>query len=620
MANDVAINLFPSKIEDASEKDKGGWALFGDPGKHLLVDLESLVAGATPYRGSICVNGRFFVAAGVHFFEVNSAMALVGSVYTITLGVGDPTVQMFTNGSPGQIMIIAGGLCHIFDGFSMNVIRLPILRGTIFTNGLACTYGSGDKFDPSMAGQAIVISGLGYTVDQITGPDSLTLTGTAVPARHDVSAATNANPVVITCAGHGLTTGDNVLFVGATGLWEPLNDTVFVATVIGANTFSVPLDSTAFGALTGTIQFAVSWSTSARNMRVVSGFVLDGYFGVAREDSTQVNLSPLLDGTNNGTYIWDQNDSQQRETGPGYLTGTITLAEQLYVMAVDGFDVWAPLANPGAVTFPFQRINGAGSNIGNLSRWGPLVIEDKIYFIGGRAGALSAYELDGFTPVRISTHAMEFALNAQSLGPNCVSYTESYEGNTFWVINFGAQTWVYDIRVKLWHQRYRWNGSSFTDYLTKYHTYAQNSHGSANDWGANGKHIVGGDGTGKIFEASLNFYDDAGADIKVEKRTPYMWASGGKRLYFGEMVLECETGTVPSGTLLVVRDRSDDQGFTFTFPESVSMGASGSHTARVYWASGGSVRGGGRIWRFSITGQSKIALIALDCDVTQGET
>jgi hypothetical protein len=67
-----------------------------------------------------------------------------------------------------------------------------------------------------------------------------------------ITAATNANPAVLTVT-HGLTTADgpNLIFKGFTGSWTALNGNHPV-TVIDSTHLSVPINSTSFGALTGT--------------------------------------------------------------------------------------------------------------------------------------------------------------------------------------------------------------------------------------------------------------------------------------------------------------------------------------------------------------------------------
>ncbi len=67
-----------------------------------------------------------------------------------------------------------------------------------------------------------------------------------------ISAATNASPVEFTTSSsHGLATGDSVILSGFTGGWTACNGT-FVATVTAVNKFTIAVDSTAFGALSGT--------------------------------------------------------------------------------------------------------------------------------------------------------------------------------------------------------------------------------------------------------------------------------------------------------------------------------------------------------------------------------
>jgi len=65
-----------------------------------------------------------------------------------------------------------------------------------------------------------------------------------------VQAATNTNPVRITAAFHGYATGEEVFFSGVSGMTE-LNGMTLPVTVIDANTFTVPVDGSAFGAFSG---------------------------------------------------------------------------------------------------------------------------------------------------------------------------------------------------------------------------------------------------------------------------------------------------------------------------------------------------------------------------------
>lgn len=67
-------------------------------------------------------------------------------------------------------------------------------------------------------------------------------------AGSDISAATSANPIVMTAANHGFTTGRRAKFINFKGDFAALNETTQVITVLSANTFSVPVNGAGFAA------------------------------------------------------------------------------------------------------------------------------------------------------------------------------------------------------------------------------------------------------------------------------------------------------------------------------------------------------------------------------------
>lgn len=70
------------------------------------------------------------------------------------------------------------------------------------------------------------------------------------PINGTVTGATNANPCVISCTGHGLATGMRVKFSTVGGMTQ-LNGNVYTVTVINANSFSLDsTNSTSYGTFT----------------------------------------------------------------------------------------------------------------------------------------------------------------------------------------------------------------------------------------------------------------------------------------------------------------------------------------------------------------------------------
>jgi hypothetical protein len=81
----------------------------------------------------------------------------------------------------------------------------------------------------------------------------------------NISAATSASPIVITDVAHGLTSGQVVAIADMPGDFVALNGNTYTVTVLTADTFSVPVDGSAFAAYsTGGSWTRVSTSTGGR--------------------------------------------------------------------------------------------------------------------------------------------------------------------------------------------------------------------------------------------------------------------------------------------------------------------------------------------------------------------
>lgn len=104
--------------------------------------------------------------------------------------------------------------------------------------------------------QGIMGSAYSPIVFPIEGDRTLALIGDSITAYNInstkyavgyITAITNANPCVITLPGHGYATNDEVYHWGINGMTE-LNEQRYVVTVLNANQYSIPIDSTSFPA------------------------------------------------------------------------------------------------------------------------------------------------------------------------------------------------------------------------------------------------------------------------------------------------------------------------------------------------------------------------------------
>lgn len=128
-----------------------------------------------------------------------------------------------------------------------------------------------------------------------------------------VSAASNANPVSFTATAHGFdyqsaaTTTPVVCISGATLNWTPING-CFAATPTSANAFTIAVDSTTFGALTGTLVVTTRAPLTTSPVWAISKNVYTGttiiWSGWAALPSG-AGVGPSSAGSTANRYIWD---------------------------------------------------------------------------------------------------------------------------------------------------------------------------------------------------------------------------------------------------------------------------------------------------------------------------
>lgn len=599
-------NLFIETVEDPMDASKNVANLFGTPGRHAIVDLSSHHPGDV--RGTWSGGGRCFVAVGAYVYEIDSAGSVVGDVHTLTIDDGNP-VTFFGNGNQLGLVYtdftgdVETGYFLINNGDGWVQARFQI-SGSVKAVGTAITWQAGQKFTAEMVGRTVTIDGHILICTVFTNDTHITVNsglgngaGTCTTWANEVFWQTgdqfgdylNGQPITI----------DGVQYI-VQSVASP-QALVLTTQVPGDIAFRHGLAFT-FG---GDLNNLAYNSPAGDPVTAITGAYLDETFHVQRPvtvgNGSQINRSEPLDGTN-----WDGLNFYSKEGGADHTRSILADGGIMYAFGVETSEAFQTNTSTGEM----QRIPGSQVKFGSISHWGPNAVGGKVYFVGGDSeGGPVAYRVDSSVPTRISNHAIEAYWRQHGFGPGCVSYTEMWDGHVFWCINFGDETWCWDETEKAWHRRMGWNGSAFTAHPIRFHTYIP-------EWDT-GKHISGGIGS-RVYETSLEFYDDDGDDIGWRRAIPPRY-NQGNRIYFGRMQLEMETGTVPSGAApLITRDYSDNRGKTFVNPQTVSAGVHDDTGLLLYWLRGGCSRF--RIWRFSGSGQYKVALIDLECDEILGTT
>jgi hypothetical protein len=366
---------------------------------------------------------------------------------------------------------IAGGTNPVSGG----------LNGTI--NDYFQGYGSSVHDNFANGIRRLVLGRVAFNAIPIQNNQIWNLSGSNITTA--VTAATNATAAVLTSTGHSLFPGQtaNLTFSGFTGNWTPLNGAQTV-TVIDANTFSVAINSTTFGALTGTPAWlsgaaieidgtASSGSSFYDNGNQINGNLIEisGYpFGIKLGYSARNNLSgnscydPL---TSSIACIWETSNTSLNTVISGYLDlpGMMTAGgqsgtylsyrstDQTNLMQVSGASVSdsSPVGNTHFViqngahqsARPFQLSDSAGINVlASIDDTGTFYGTNfTAGYAGGLQGhAVTLYPGSAFTPSwALINSASDFYLisNAETGGgPFTALHCSEIPG----YCNFGAYT------------------------------------------------------------------------------------------------------------------------------------------------------------------------------------
>ena len=326
------------------------------------------------------------------------------------------------------------------------------------------------------------------------------------------------------------------------------------------------------------------------------GSVLTGQdlYGIYTDGSGLFGLTTLAD-----LSTFDPLDVADAETQPDSVVSIATLNNELWLLGNDTTELWDDV---GSALFPFQRNTGVYIESGVCGPWAVAKGGLRLFWLArDRSGEGTVLSTIGYTPVRVSTHPIEYAINQYSNIANCRAWTYTEEGHLFVVFTFpaavdgtGDATWVYDATAKGWHQR-AWRATDGTLHRHRANCYAQ----------FNGQHIVGDWQNGKVYRQSLNIYTDDGAPI-YRARAFEVPGSDRKRVRVDDFEVYALLGDGdPAGAAVDLSlTVSRDGGRSFGYERVQSVGALGQTMARARWRR--PARGRDLVFRTSTTMANRV--------------
>lgn len=331
----------------------------------------------------------------------------------------------------------------------------------------------------------------------------------------------------------------------------------------------------------------------------------DGYFFVLRAGSRAFHLSTLEDGT-----AWRAVDLAEVSHGSDNLVSFLIDQRLLWLFGSKTTEIWY---NSGNADFPFEPLAGVFLQEGIASPWarGRLGTNSVYWVASGDQGAGVVHRAVGYTPTRVSTHAIERRLQTGASLSDLECWTYQDDGHLFAVITapLSQQTWVFDAITGAWHERSWWNvDTGQPEHIrARCHMYL---------WG---HHLVGDRVNGNVYRQSLALYDDNGTRIHRVRRSPHLRATHQQMFYhrFGlTMDVGVGNAVAPDVDPQIELRYSDDGAMTWSDPRAVSFGTLGAYQTAVEWFQLGAGRD--RVFEVSTSAQVPVRVVDAYLDASRG--
>ncbi|MBX9659080.1 MAG: packaged DNA stabilization protein gp10 [Nitrospiraceae bacterium] len=247
--------------------------------------------------------------------------------------------------------------------------------------------------------------------------------------------------------------------------------------IFRCNTSGTCTDMAAF-ATSGTVTIARNRKTPDAQIAIVSS---DGLFRIIDTSNNSISSPTPPDGAvftsvcqidgyfvftlaNGEWYISeidgsaiDTLDFAKAESNPDGLVVCKTRGSDLVLLGEHTTEFWT---NTGNTDFPFERAASASFGCYAAGSAVEIVMDgsdstDSVIFAAtNQDGAyIGIRALNGYQASKISTHAVDRAVQAETTPANLRACTWSINGHTFYAISGTSFTWVYDTTTQLWHER-----------------------------------------------------------------------------------------------------------------------------------------------------------------------
>ena len=594
---------------------------------------------ATTLTVTLMKSGTITVGQSLFGLGVTGETVITG-LGTGTGGIGTYTINL-TQSLTARDMNSAAVAATMTGSISGTTLTVTAVTGTIYpgqtvqgvgvTAGTIITsLGSGTV----IAAPTITTAGTGYAVNDtvtvlggIYGTTPATYTVSSIGASGAVTGLTQTN------AGAYTSTPANPASTSSSGNGTGLTLTLTFGTGAGSTgTYVVSASQTVTSRTLYALNFSVMPSTDGAFSGATSVDIVDNYFVYNRPNTQQFGASNPLSPISQGLSF------SSKDGAPDNLVSLIVDHREIYLLGETSSEVWVDV---GTFPFPFQRIPGTSTQHGIAARASVYRLGNSFAYLSrNNRGQAMIMQMNGYTPTRISNHAVEQTLVNKYID-DALAWTYQQEGHECYVITFPTLdlTWVYDATTTMWH---KWLA---VDTLNVFHRHRGNCCAVFN-----GEVLVGDYQNGIIYLLDPDNYTDNGNEIRRVRRAPHI-VTDLQRQYLQELQIQFQPGvgltgysqssfspinavagigiagiavagtgivqTVGANPQAMLR-WSNDGGSTWSNEHWTTIGQTGKYNNRAIWRRLGWSRD--RVFEVVVTDPIKAVIISANLKAEEGES
>lgn len=314
-------------------------------------------------------------------------------------------------------------------------------------------------------------------------------------------------------------------------------------------------------------------------------------FGASNELSTS---SPVL-------------SFSSKNGAPDNLKSLIISSREVYLLGEITGECWI---NTGTFPFPLSRIPGTNHQFGCAAEHTVKKFATSFAWLSKNdRGQALVMMMNGYAPIRISTHSIENDLVGQKID-DALAYTYQIEGHEMYVLIFPSanKTWVFDLSTQQWHKWLSWDSNSAT-----YYRHRSNCHIVFQ-----GLNLIGDFSNGAIYQLNKTIFTDNGSTIRRLRRAPHL-VEDFQRMYHEELQIQFQPGVgLDNGSDPQCMLRwSNDGSSTWSNEHWISIGKIGNYRNRAIQRRLGWARD--RVYEVVVTDPINAVIISANLKVSGGE-